>query len=141
MDLQLIAILKSCRLRPTASRMAILNVINKYSPDDHFTIDDICNALKRSGTKLSISTVYRTLGELEYANIITKHQFDSVGVVYEKFSSTLHGHVVCTECGNVSEFDSQEIETIHKTIAREVGSKLLTVTQTIYVICKRCLKR
>ena len=82
-DLVYIAILKANRLRPTIVRLAVLSMISSYEKGTHFTIEKICDDLRGTGVRKSIGSVYRTLKEFEDSGLVIRHQFDSIGTVYE----------------------------------------------------------
>ena len=137
-DVLNIAILKANRLRPTTVRLAVLSVISGYEEGTHFTIEKICDDLSSSGVRKSVGSVYRTLKEFEDTGIVIRHQFDSVGTVYESNTQD-HDHTVCVACGKIKEFYKTEFDALRKEVVSESKGRLIKHTQTLYVVCEDCL--
>ena len=138
-DLVYIAILKANRLRPTTVRLAVLSMISSYEEGTHFTIEKICDDLRGNGVKKSIGSVYRTLKEFEDSSLVIRHQFDSIGTVYESSTSTAHDHTVCVACGKIMEFYREEFDSLREEVVFEAKGRLIKHTQTLYVMCEDCL--
>lgn len=138
-DLVYIAILKANRLRPTTVRLAVLSVMSAYEEGTHFTIEKICDDLASNGVRKSVGSVYRTLKEFEDSGIVIRHQFDSIGTVYESNTGAEHDHTVCVACGNITEFHKTEFDSLRKEVVSESKGRLIKHTQTLYVVCRDCL--
>ncbi len=138
-DLVYIAILKANRLRPTTVRLAVLSMISSYEEGTHFTIEKICDDLRGNGVRKSIGSVYRTLKEFEDSGIVIRHQFDSIGTVYESNSGADHDHMVCVVCGKIKEFYKTEFDSLRKEVVSDSKGRLIKHTQTLYVVCEDCL--
>ena len=76
--------------------------------------------MKNNNYKLSRATIYNTIELLLDCGLIAKHQFGKNVGLYEKtYSYKQHDHVVCTECGKITEFCDpriQEIEIFNRQI-------------------------
>ena len=138
-DLVYIAILKANRLRPTTVRLAVLSMISSYEEGTHFTIEKICDDLRNNGVRKSIGSVYRSLKEFEESGLVIRHQFDSIGTVYESGTSTDHDHSVCVACGKIMEFHREEFDSLREEVVFEARARLIKHTQTLYVVCEDCL--
>ena len=138
-DLVYIAILKANRLRPTTVRLAVLSVMSDYEEGTHFTIEKIFDDLISSGVRKSVGSIYRTLKEFEDSGIVIRHQFDSIGTVYESNTGPDHDHTVCVVCGKIKEFYKPEFNSLRKEVVSESKGRLIKHTQTLYVMCEDCL--
>ncbi len=76
-------------------------------------------------SRISISTVYRTLKLFEDAGIIEKHDFRDGRSRYETVPEEHHDHMINLKSGEVIEFHSAEIEALQERIAREHGFRLV----------------
>ncbi len=105
-------------LRLTSHRRTVLAVLE--SGDRPLTTDEVAAA---SG--VPVSTVYRNLAELVDAGIVVRVAGVGGGdrhELAEPFSQHHHHHLVCTECGIVTDFTpSPQLERL---IDREVGALL-----------------
>ncbi len=131
-------ILKTNKLKYTKQRELILEII--YNNDGHFTPEEIYNLIKKSypDIKLGIATVYRTLSILEYANIVSSISFGAQGKRYEFGLGTHHDHLVCLECGDISEFYDETMERLQEEIAMKFDFKMTNHIMKITGICSAC---
>ena len=103
--------LKENRCRRTPERFAILEAV--YSINGCFDIDEILRHMEEEEKfRVSRATVYNTISLLQNANLVVHHQFGNVSK-YEKCYGTEKSHMVCTNCGKVTEIGNLNItETI-----------------------------
>lgn len=135
------ALLKNENLKYTKQREVILDAL--YSSDRHLTPEELYNLIQQSHPELKtgIATVYRTLQLLEDHNIVTSLSFGSQGKKYELGAKEHHDHMICTECGDITEFVDEEIEKRQHLIAEELGFKMIDHSMQIYGICKKCQQK
>ncbi len=131
-------LLRSNSLKYTKQRELILEII--YNNQGHFTPEDIYNLIKKSypNVRLGIATVYRTLGLLEDANIVSSISFGAKGKKYEFGLGEHHDHLVCIVCGAIEEFVDDTIERQQELIAKKHNFKMTNHIMKITGICKDC---
>ena len=91
-------------------------------------------AAPRSTSKISISTVYRTVKLFEDAGIIEKHDFREGRARFEQIPDTHHDHLINLRTGEVVEFQSEEIERLQAEVARKLGYKLVDHRLELYAV-------
>jgi len=135
------ALLKNENLKYTKQREAILEGL--YNSDRHLTPEELYNLIQEShpDLKTGIATVYRTLQLLEDHDMVTSLSFGTQGKKYELGAKKHHDHMVCTECGAITEFVDEEIEKRQHLIAEELGFKMTGHSMQIYGICKKCQQK
>jgi len=135
------ALLRSNNLKYTKQRELILEII--YANRGHFTPEDIYNLIKMSypDVRLGIATVYRTLGLLEEAHIVTSISFGAQGKKYEFGLNDHHDHLVCLECGGIEEFFDETIEKQQEQIAKKHHFKMTKHIMKIMGICSACQRK
>ncbi|MEI7547346.1 MAG: Fur family transcriptional regulator [Actinomycetota bacterium] len=124
-------------LRLTPNRRAVLAVLE--ASDRPLTADEI---VTRSG--VPVSTAYRNLGELIDAGVVVRIPAVDGGdrhELAEQFSDHRHHHhLVCAECGIVTDFDPSDH--LERLIEREVQSLLASsgfeVTNHVFDVRGRC---
>ncbi len=131
-------LLKKNNLKFTIQREAILETL--YGSDEHLTPESLHRLMQEKfpNLKIGIATIYRTLVLLEESNMVTSLSFGSAGKKYELGAKEHHDHMICTNCGSITEFVDEEIEKRQHIIANELGFNMSDHSMQIYGICKNC---
>ena len=124
--------LKKVGLKVTLPRIKILQIL-ETEPDWHMTAEDIYQSLRDAQEDVGIATVYRVLTQFEAAGLITRLSFDNGPAVYELDRGDSHDHMVCTETGQVVEFQNQDLLAIQEKIAKDNGFRLVGHSLVLYV--------
>lgn len=131
-------LLKENSLKFTIQREVILETL--YNSDEHLTPESLNFLIKEKfpDLKTGIATIYRTLSLLEESDMVTSLSFGASGKKYELGAKKHHDHIICTACGNITEFMDEEIEKRQRSIANDLGFKMSDHSMQIYGICKKC---
>lgn len=131
-------LLKKNSLKFTIQREVILETL--YNSDEHLTPESLHHLIQEKfpDLKTGIATVYRTLSLLEDSNMVTSLSFGAQGKKYELGAKNHHDHLICTECGSITEFVDEQIEDRQHKISEELGFKMKDHSMQIYGICKDC---
>ena len=131
-------LLKKNNLKFTIQREVILETL--YNSDEHLTPEALHHLIQEKYPELNtgIATVYRTLSLLEDSRVVTSLSFGAQGKKYELGAKEHHDHLICTECGKITEFVDEEIEKRQHVITAELGFKMSDHSMQIYGICKEC---
>jgi len=134
-------ILKNNGLKFTIQREVILETL--YNSDEHLTPESLHHLIqeKHPDLKTGIATVYRTLALLEESQMVTSLSFGAQGKKYELGAKEHHDHMICTECGTITEFVDANIEERQHLITEKLGFKMSDHSMQIYGICKNCQNR
>jgi len=103
----------------------------------HFTADEIFTMAKRRMPNISLATVYNNLHALEEQGLIRRISGIDSSDRYDGVC-TPHGHLYCTECASVSDF---EIPSLDKSLADAVGCDYERYDLTVRYICSNCRSR
>ena len=122
----------------TIQREIILETL--YNSDEHLTPEALHQLIQKEHPtlKTGIATIYRTLSRLEESDIVTSLSFGAQGKKYELGAKDHHDHMICTECGDITEFLDDEIERLQEIIAKEAGFKIKDHSMQLYGLCKNC---
>ena len=131
-------VIKKDALKFTTQREAILRTL--YDSDEHLTPEALHRLIgdKYPELKVGIATIYRTLSLLESSNIARSLSFGAQGKKYELDSKEHHDHMICTECGDITEFVDDEIEKRQEKIAKEHNFLMQDHSMQIYGLCENC---
>jgi len=134
-------LLKENKLKFTIQREVILQTL--YNSKEHLTPEMLHQKIQHNhpNLKTGIATVYRTLALLEESHVVTSLSFGSQGKKYELGAKKHHDHLICTECGEITEFVDEEIEKRQHLITQELGFAMHDHSMQIYGICKKCQQK
>lgn len=129
--------LRKAGLKVTLPRVKILELLES-SPVHHMSAEDVYKALLAAGEDVGLATVYRVLTQFEAAGIVERHHFEGGHSVFELKDSEHHDHIVCVDCGKVSEFHDDIIEQRQVEVATSLGYELTGHSLHLYGRCLRC---
>jgi Fur family ferric uptake transcriptional regulator len=111
------------RLRMTGQRRTIARVLADSL--DHPDVEEVYRRANKVDSRISLSTVYRTLRLFADKGILERHEFGAGRGRYEQAPRHHHDHLIDVESGRVIEFRNEAIERIQQRIARELGFRLI----------------
>ncbi|WP_377291304.1 Fur family transcriptional regulator [Rhizobium sp. SG2393] len=117
-------------MRMTEQRRIIARVLEGSA--DHPDVEELYRRAVKVDSRISISTVYRTVKLFEDAGIIERHDFRDGRSRYETVPEEHHDHLIDLKTGVVIEFHSPEIEALQEKIAREHGFRLVDHRLELY---------
>jgi Fur family transcriptional regulator, ferric uptake regulator len=129
------AIMRSCEehgLRMTGQRRTIARILDEA--DDHPDVVELHRRAAAEDSRISLSTVYRTVRLLETEGIIERLDFRDGRSRYEQAAREHHDHLINIDTGAVIEFHSEEIEALQEAIARRLGYKVVYHRLELYAV-------
>ena len=117
-------------MRMTEQRRVIARVLEASA--DHPDVEELYRRSSAVDSRISISTVYRTVKLFEDVGIIERHDFRDGRSRYETVPEEHHDHLIDLKNGQVIEFNSPEIEALQERIAREHGFRLVDHRLELY---------
>lgn len=100
--------LKSAGVQPTAQRIAICRYV--LCQADHPTADDVKHWADRNFPKLSLATVYNTLGLLVKAGLLKELRLPHSDKVIYDANLTEHHHFLDEESGEIYDIHASEVK-------------------------------
>jgi len=91
-------IIEKSGLRATEARCRILELL--FSTHEHYTPEEMLDALRRRGKPLSIATLYQNLQKLSEVGIIARFVGRDGHTRYDA-NTKPHHHLVCKICGRM----------------------------------------
>ncbi len=134
------SILRSCGLRCTTPRLAVMSVLTSNPVAGHLTAQEIIARLTERRELVDLTTVYRTLArmvEVGALHVLT------VGDRAASYGLTVrpHHHAVCTRCAVVIEVPAEQLTTALDHASRGSRFELAgTAGLTLHGLCPACQK-
>lgn len=131
------AFLRDHNLPATAPRLAIADVV--LGTDRHLSADDVAHELKSRGASAGTATVYRTLEVLVRSGLVVERDFGEGFKRYEASRGVPHHeHLLCTNCGRVTEFRDERLERMTTLLAEAHDYSRQRHRLVIYGLCGEC---
>ena len=122
----------------TQQRESVAQVV--FSSTGHLSVEEIEQRLRGQGERIGKATIYRTLDLLVKSKLVEEHDFSEGFKRYEHRLSRqpVHEHLICLECGTVTEFRSEEVGRVENRVAQEYGFEPARHRLEIYGLCHTC---
>jgi Fur family ferric uptake transcriptional regulator len=108
-------------------------------------VEELLNEVKKVNPRIGYATVYRTLHLLVESNLVEERRFGDGLARYEGHSDVEHhDHMICLECGMISEFFNPRLEALQEKLAEENNFEIYRHRLELYGACKdkeACNKR
>ena len=127
------------RLRMTGQRRIIARVLS--TAKDHPDVEEVYRRAHGQDSRISLSTVYRTIKLFEANGFLERHDFGAGRGRYEETARRHHDHLIDLESGRVIEFRNEEIERLQERVARDLGFDLVGHKLELYGVPTAAAKR
>ena len=124
-------------LKSTSQRDSILKIF--VDAGQHLSAEELYALVRKTHPGIGYATVYRTLKLFAEAGLAEERRFEDGFTRYEyKTSEGHHDHLICTQCGEIIEFENERIEELQKDVARENRFEVQSHKLEIYGFCSAC---
>lgn len=121
--------------RLTPQRELVLHAVDRLG---HATPDEILAAVREESQAVNISTVYRTLELLEELGLVRHNHISDRAPTYHSTATPDHVHLVCRDCGAVTEVAPQVVEPMTRTLEETYGFTTDIGHLTVFGRCRAC---
>ena len=128
--------------RLTPQREAVLLVLLENS-STHMTAEDIFAVTRERNPEIGLATIYRSLELFQNLGVASSLHTGDGGRKYEivaRGEEHYHHHLLCIECGEITEFNEDLLEDLEKRIARESGFCIVDHSLRFFGYCQKCGK-
>jgi Fur family ferric uptake transcriptional regulator len=127
-------------LRSTEQRRLIIDTF--FDSSEHITIDGLLEQVRAIDPRVGYATVYRTLKLLSESGVVQEHRFGDGHTRYELADAgSHHDHLICVECGKITEFEEPAIEELQDKVATRHGFEVRAHKHELYGVCAECQKK
>jgi Fur family ferric uptake transcriptional regulator len=124
-------------LRSTDQRRLIIETF--FQAPNHVSIEEVLAEVRAQDPRVGYATVYRTLKLLAECGVAHERRFGDGLTRYELADdASHHDHIICIECGKITEFEEPKIEHLQEAIARRYGYLLTSHKHEMYGVCGDC---
>lgn len=121
-------------LRTTEQRRLIVNTF--FDVKEHLTIDELLERVRAQDSRVGYATVYRTMKMLTEGGIANELHFGDGVTRYELADEEAHhDHLICEECGHITEFEEPLIEELQDRIAARYNFVVVHHKHELYGHC------
>lgn len=126
---------RSRGLRLTPQRELVLAAVRDLG---HATPEAVAEHVRRTHPSINLSTVYRNLETLEKAGLIVHTHLGHGGATFHAADDAQHLHLVCGECGSVSEAELESANELVHRLEEQHGFATDVRHFAIYGTCGIC---
>jgi Fur family transcriptional regulator, ferric uptake regulator len=119
----------------TPQRQLVLEAIGRL---DHATPEKILAEVQQTARGVNLSTIYRALDVLDEVGLVTHHHLNDGAPTYHLASEGGHVHLVCQDCGSVSQVRPEAIKPLITALDQEQGFETDVAHLTVFGRCSRC---
>ena len=124
-------------VRTTRQRTAVAELLGRV--DGFRSAQDLHDLLRRQGSKVGLTTVYRHLQALSDAGQVDVLRTGDGEAVYRRCPTEHHHHhLVCRSCGRSVEVEGPEVEAWAASVAAAHGFREVTHTVEVFGTCADC---
>lgn len=122
-------------LKFTRQRELIAEVF--FQAEGHLNAEEVLERVRKEQPQVSLATVYRTMKLLTECGLAESHRFGERQTLYEPApeEDDHHDHIICTDCGKITEFYDQRIEALQERIAEKRGFVVTHHRMELYAEC------
>jgi Fur family ferric uptake transcriptional regulator len=124
-------------MKYTNQRVEILAFLRENT--GHPTVDEVYDGVRIKLTRISKATVYKNLKFLTEKGLLEEVNVKGVSRFEANFIS--HHHLICRECGEIGDFNSEQLLDYSMKIAEKIeGFTIVSTSTNFYGICRECRK-
>lgn len=126
-------------LKSTRQRDIILDEFLRAGA--HLSTEELYLRLREQHPHIGYATVHRTLKLFAECGIAEPCHFGDGQTRYESSAGEEHhDHLICTDCGDIVEFENPQIEALQESVASQHGFRIERHRLELYGRCRKCQK-
>ncbi len=124
-----------------STRQRDLIVEEFFKKHQHLTVEELWNRVRKADPKVGYATVYRTLKLLTESGLALKREFGGGQSRFEHITDHHHDHLICMGCGEIIEFENDQIEHLQDQVCKKNKFRLVQHKMELYGYCEKCDKK
>jgi len=135
---EVMALVRSHGGRATPARRLLLTAL--FGSAEHRSAEDLAAQVHAQAPDVHLSTIYRNLEELERLGVIDSTRLGSGPATYH-LASAAHGHLVCEQCGTMTEVPDDIFAGLVRVAADDYGFAINPHRFAVTGRCAGCQKQ
>jgi Fur family ferric uptake transcriptional regulator len=132
--------IRSKGLRSTPQRHKILEIFLDH--EAHVSAEELLALVQKKYPDVSQATVFRAVKVFCAAGLADKvHDEDGVVKYEHAYKHKKHGHLMCSQCGAIIEFDDPGLQAMQTRVSRQHHFQAQHTTIKIVGLCATCAKK
>ncbi len=124
----------------THARLTVLRVLEESG--GHITSAEVLERVSRLDATIGRASVFRALDLFTSLSLIRPTYIDtSQTPTYVLMPDGHHHHIICTQCGQVIEFEQCGLNELAEELARKLGFQLTGHLVEFYGVCAACRRK
>ncbi len=128
--------LRAAGYRLTPQRESVLAVIAES--EAHLNAEEILQRVRTRYPYLGKSAVYRSLDLLTQLGLVTQTDLGQGRVEYELHQHPHHHHLVCRDCGSITQVDHTSFHALEKRLQEKYGFEADLEHLALFGHCRKC---
>jgi Fur family ferric uptake transcriptional regulator len=128
--------LRRMRVRVTPQRLLVLQALSTHG--GHMTAEEILQWAARRYPAINLATIYRTLDLLTSLGLVAQTDLGSGAAYFELVGDDPHHHLVCEQCGAVTQLDDALLLPLRDALLREYGFAANPRHLAVFGLCRVC---
>jgi Fur family transcriptional regulator, ferric uptake regulator len=129
------AALRASGYRVTPQRQLVLEAVTKLN---HASPEEIFAEVHQKASGVNVSTIYRTLELLEQLGLVSHTHLGHGAPRYHLAAEAQHVHLVCRDCGRVTELAPEAARPLVTALDEEHGFETDVGHLTVFGTCRDC---
>jgi Fur family transcriptional regulator, ferric uptake regulator len=135
---EVMALVRSHGRRATPARRLLLTAL--FGSAEHRSAEDLAAEVHAQAPDVNLSTIYRNLGELERLGVIDSTRLGAGPATYH-LATAAHGHLVCEQCGIMTEVPDDIFAGLVRVAADDYGFAINPHRFAVTGRCANCQKQ
>jgi Fur family peroxide stress response transcriptional regulator len=125
---------RGCRLTP--QRRAVIQIL--IDSEDHPTVEQIHEQVRRDFPMTSLATVYKTIALLKEMGEVREIGFGEGSNRYDGHDPSAHPHLICVECSQIVDLDLPTLGNLPSSVSKKTGYRIVEHRVDFFGVCPQC---
>lgn len=112
-----------------------------FEMDRHVSVDELYDRVRAKDQTVGYSTVWRNLKLICKVGLAEEVNLGDGVTRYDRVTQAPHGHLYCTECKELVEFEAEDVLKFLTSVAQEHRFETDSIKIELQGVCSRCRRK